>query len=264
MRSAATSRPRFIFPRAVMALILREMSTTYGRSPGGYIWALAEPVAGVVLLTLVFGLVTKSPPLGMNFPLYFASGILPFMMYQNTSTKVGAAIRYSKPLLSYPSVTYVDAIVARLILTILTEILIALILLTVIVVSYDVTLNVDYVDCVRGMALAVALGIGVGLVNCYLTSMFPIWQFIWAVLNRPLFLVSGVFFLLDKIPDRVLDLLLYNPVAHPIMLFRRGMYDTYDAVHVSELYVYIIALVLSTLGMLLLYRYHRMMMDEGA
>ena len=264
MRSASMSRPKFIFPRAVMALILREMSTTYGRSPGGYIWALAEPVAGIVLLTFVFSLVTQTPPLGMNFPLYFATGMLPFMMYQNTSVKVGAAIRYSKQLLSYPSVTYVDAIMARLVLSVLTEIMIGLILLTVIILIYGVKLNVDFIDCVRGMAMAAALGVGVGLVNCYLTSMFPIWQFIWAVVNRPLFIVSGVFFLLDQMPDHILELLLYNPVAHPIMMFRRGVYDTYDGVHASEIYVYLIALVLSTLGMLLLYRYHRMMMDEGA
>lgn len=264
MRSASVGRPRFIFPRAVMALILREMSTTYGRSPGGYIWALAEPVGGIVLLTAIFGLIARTPPLGMNFPLYFASGILPFMMYQSTSSKVGQAIRYSRQLLAYPSVTYIDAIVARLILGVLTEIMVGLILMTVIVIVYDVQLNVDFIACVQGMALAIALGIGVGLVNCYLMSMFPIWQFIWAVFNRPMFIISGVFFLLDGMPDAARDLLLLNPVAHPIMLFRRGIYDTYDAVHVSQLYVYMIALILSTLGMLLLYRYHRTMMDEGA
>ncbi|MEY8842032.1 ABC transporter permease [Cribrihabitans sp. XS_ASV171] len=264
MRSAATARQRFIFPRAVMALILREMSTTYGRSPGGYIWALAEPIGGIVLLTAIFGLITRSPPLGTNFPLYFATGVLPFMMYQTTSAKVGAAIHYSRQLLAYPSVTYVDAIIARLILNVLTQITVALILLFVIVILYGVRLNVDFITCARGMALAVALGVGVGLVNCYLMSMFPIWQFVWAVMNRPLFLISGIFFLVDRLPPQARDWLLYNPVAHPIMLFRRGIYDTYDAYYVSEVYVYMIALVLSALGMLLLYRYHRIMRDEGA
>jgi capsular polysaccharide transport system permease protein len=34
--------------RTIVALIMREMATSYGRSPGGYIWAIAEPVAGIV------------------------------------------------------------------------------------------------------------------------------------------------------------------------------------------------------------------------
>ncbi|WP_090271342.1 ABC transporter permease [Thalassovita taeanensis] len=247
-----------------MALVIREMSTTYGRSPGGYIWALAEPVGGIILMTAIFGLIARNPPLGTNFPLYFASGILPFMMYQTSANKVGTAIRYSKQLLAYPSVTYIDAIVARLVLTILTELTVALILLFVIVLAYGVHLNVNYTDCLRGVAMALCLGVGVGLVNCYLMSMFAIWQFIWSVANRPLFIISGVFFLLDPLPEKIRTLALYNPVAHPIMMVRRGLYDTYDAVYVSEIYVYMVSLVLGAIGMLLLHRYHRVIMDEGA
>ena len=40
--------------RTVVALMLREIATTYGRSPGGYVWALADPILGIALLTLVF------------------------------------------------------------------------------------------------------------------------------------------------------------------------------------------------------------------
>lgn len=32
--------------RTVMAMVLREMTATYGRTPGGYIWAIIEPVGG--------------------------------------------------------------------------------------------------------------------------------------------------------------------------------------------------------------------------
>ncbi|MDJ0823602.1 MAG: sugar ABC transporter permease, partial [Paracoccaceae bacterium] len=39
----AYRRRRFATARAVMALMLREMSTSFGRSPGGYLWAILEP-----------------------------------------------------------------------------------------------------------------------------------------------------------------------------------------------------------------------------
>ena len=41
--------PRFQMPRIVMALMLREMATTYGRSAGGYLWAILEPILGIAL-----------------------------------------------------------------------------------------------------------------------------------------------------------------------------------------------------------------------
>ncbi|OZO45790.1 sugar ABC transporter permease, partial [Pseudomonas fluorescens] len=153
MSADLTAKPRFVFLRSVFALMIREMATTYGRSPGGYIWAFAEPVGGTAMLTLVFAMVAHTPPLGDNFPLYFAAGILPFMMYQSTSAKIGAAIRYSKPLLAYPSVTYIDAIVARLLLTMLTEITIAIIMFGGIVLIYGLQLNIDFLTCVRAVAM---------------------------------------------------------------------------------------------------------------
>lgn len=260
----AIAKPRFIFFRSVIALMLREMSTTYGRSPGGYFWALAEPIGGIAVMTIIFNMITRNPAIGDNFPLFFASGMLPFLVYQTTAANVGGAIRYSRPLLAYPNVTYVDALVARFLLNALTQILICIVVFGGIIFIYDLSLVIDYGVCARAFILALVLGFGVGTVNCYLMSMFSVWQFIWAVLNRPLFVISGIFFLLDPLPETLRTPLLYNPLAHLIMLTRRGFYDTYEGVYVSETYVYFVALVLAALGMLLLHRFHRIILDEGA
>ncbi|WP_261398407.1 ABC transporter permease [Maritimibacter alkaliphilus] len=263
MSDRTVAKPRYLFFRSVLALMLREMSTTYGRSPGGYIWAFAEPIGGILVMTLVFSIIARSPALGTNFPLFFATGMLPFLLYNTTASNVSMAIRYSRPLLSYPGVTFVDAICARLLLNVLTQILIATILIGLIVLMYGLRLQIDFLVCLRAAFLCIALGFGIGLVNCYMMSMYPVWQFVWSVANRPFFLISGIFFLLDPLPVELRSALLWNPMAHPIMLLRRGIYDSYDAVYVDELYVYTIALILAALGMLLLYRFHRVILDEG-
>ncbi|WP_444870603.1 hypothetical protein ACTTAF_00895 [Rhodobacter capsulatus] len=43
---------------------------------------------------------------------------------------------------------------------------------------------------------------------------------------------------------------------------RKGIYDTYDAVYVSEAYVYGVSLLIGALGMLLLHRHHRKILSE--
>lgn len=263
MPSASIAKPRFVFFRSIIALMIREMTTTYGRSPGGYAWAFAEPVGGIAMLTLVFGMVARTPPLGHNFPIYFAGGILPFMMYQSTAGKVAGAIRYSKPLLAYPSVTYIDTIVARLLLNALTQVMVAVIMITMIVKIYGLQPHIDYLICANAVLMSFALGLGVGLVNCYLMSMIPIWQTVWSVVNRPLFMISGVFFLIDPLSERIRSILLLNPLAHAIMEMRRGIFDTYDAVYASPGFVFLVSLCLSAFGMLLLHRYHRVILDEG-
>ena len=68
--------------RAIGALVLREMATTFGRSPGGWLWAVAEPVAVIALLSFAFSLAFRSPSLGTSFPLFYATGYLPFLLFR--------------------------------------------------------------------------------------------------------------------------------------------------------------------------------------
>jgi len=259
----AMPRRQFALSRSVMALILREMSSTYGRSPGGYIWAILEPVAAIAIFSVAFGAMNFSPPLGESFALFFATGFLSLSLYQDLAIKVGGAIRYSGPLLAYPNVTYIDAIIGRVLLSFLTQAMIFFIIVTSAIQIGDLYLIIDYIAIARAFGMALALGIGIGLVNCFLMSMFPIWQFIWAVLNRPLFIISGVLFLVDDLPEAMRDIVMLNPVAHVVSMMRSGLYVTYDAVYVSEVYVYMVAGTLAVTGLILLHRYHRIILDEG-
>ncbi len=266
MQQAGTAKAhrkrRFAMARSVFALVLREMSTTYGRSPGGYIWAILEPVAAIALFSLAFSFMVRHPPLGRSFALFYASGFLPLAAYQALAANVGGAIRFSKPLLAYPTVTYIDAIVARVFLTMLTHTLVFIIVLTGALMLARDPASLDFVALLRMGAMILVLGTSVGVMNCFLMSMFPIWQFIWAVLNRPMFLVSGVLFLIDELPETIRDLLYLNPVAHIVAMARVAVYGTYDGVFISEPYVYGLSLVLAAMGMVLLHRFHRTILNE--
>lgn len=259
MTQSSTTQPakrRFASFRSIFALILREMSTTYGRSPGGYVWTIVEPVAGILLFSLILSYLVRSPPLGSSFLLFYATGILPFMLYQSVTSKVGTAIQFSRPLLAYPSVTYIDAILARLILEVVTQIIVGFLILAVIIIGTGEYVKLDFDRISLAVIMATALGAGIGLLNSFLTVMIPIWVTVWAVLNRPLFLISGIFFLVDPLPEPYRDALLLNPIIHVISEMRAGFYVSYDAVYVSPLYVFVFAIIPAVLGLIFLHRYH--------
>jgi capsular polysaccharide transport system permease protein len=243
--------------RTVVALMLREMATTYGRSPGGYIWALVEPIGGIAILTIIFSIFMHKPVLGTNFALFYATAYLPFMLYSGLATKLAQAIQYSKPLLSYPAVTYVDAIFARFLLNTLTHLVIFAIVIVGIHLIYGLRATLDMPSIILSLAMAAALGLGVGTMNCLLRSQFPMWDTIWSILNRPLFIISGVLFLLDSVPAQMRGWLWYNPLIQMTGEMRQGFYPTYHATYVSPAYVFGVALVTFAAGLLLLKRYHR-------
>lgn len=249
-------------PRAIMALILREMSTTYGRSPGGYVWAILEPAAGIALLTAIFSAGFRSPPLGTSFALFYAAGMLPFLMFTEISGKLGQTLAFSRALLAYPRVTFLDAILARLTLAFFTQIMVHFILIASILhfLSYSTVLDFWKISVAYLMTLALAAGIGT--LNSFLIMAYPLWQTAWAVTTRPLFLISGIFFTFESVPQPYSDYLWFNPLMHIVGLMRDGYYPFYHPNYVSVAYVMGLSGMFGLTGLFLLHRYHRDILDK--
>ncbi len=238
--------------RIVAALVLREMVTTYGRSPGGWLWALLEPIAAIALLAFAFSLVFRDPPLGRDFALFYATGFLPYMVFHDISGKVAGALRFSKPLFSFGRVRLFDAIIARAILNALTHAIIGVIVLTALIIlsQTDTALAPGQIASAYGLALALAVGCGV--LNCYLFAAFPAWERLWNIALRPLFIVSGVIFLLEDVPAAYQPYLLANPLFHVTGIMRAGVFPTYDPNYPSPVFVLAIAAFVLVIGLLLL------------
>ena len=243
--------------RAVIALMLREMNTTYGRSPGGYLWEILQPVAGIAVLSAVFSAGFRSPPIGTNFAIFYATGLLPFTVFITVSGKLAKALNFSKQLLAYPSITYIDAVLGRFILNILTQLLVTYIVLAGILLIYETRTTLELDRVALAYAMAAALSLGVGTMNCFLMSMFPIWQQVWSIFTRPLVIVSGVIFLYESTPAQFREYIWYNPLMHVTGEMRGAFFVSYEASYVSPLYVFLTSLVLFVVGLLFLRRYHR-------
>lgn len=253
---------RFAGLRAIVALMLREMATSYGRSPLGYLWAVLEPVAGIALLTAIFSSGFRSPPMGTNFAIFYASGLVPFIMYVDLSSKILASLSFSRNLLVYPRITLLDALLARFVLNGLTQLLVGYLLFSGILILFDTQTVLDLPKLGLAYVMAASLGLGIGTLNCFLVGVFPSWQRVWAIVNRPLFLISCIFFVFDSVPEPYRSILWYNPMIHVVGQSRSAFYPYYDAPYVSSLYVFSIALVCFLLGLLFLRRYANTILEQ--
>jgi len=257
MQNRARSNTRFGAFRAIVALMLREMTTTYGRSPGGYIWAVLAPVAAIAFLSFAFSAFFRTPPIGNSFAMFYATGIVPFMMFNDLQNKVSQSLMYSKQLLAYPKVTFLDALFARFLLNFMTQLLIAYIIFGGTMLLFEGVMKIEIMTILQGLLLAALLGLGVGTLNSFIYLRFPVWQQIWSVLSRPLFLISCTMLMFDAIPQPFRDGLWWNPLVHVTGLVRAGFYDGYDGYYISSLYVLLVILTSFALGLLVLRRHHR-------
>ena len=248
---------RFQNLRTILALVLREMSSTYGRSPGGYIWAVLEPLGMIVVLSFAFSFLLRAPSLGTSFVLFYATGLMPYRLYLEIHQVTSGAIRYSRALLVYPAVSFIDALLARFLLAFLTQLMIAYIILAGILVILDVRLVLDFQPILLSFAVAAILGFGVGSINCLLFDFFPIWKSLWTAATRPLLLFSAIIYIYEDTPRFVQDILWFNPLVHLTGLSRTGFYSYYEPDYISVAYVMMIALTSLFFGLILLRRHYR-------
>lgn len=248
--------------RTIMALMLREMGSTYGRSPGGYIWAILEPVGIVVVLATAFSLLIRTPSLGTSFILFYASGYLSYALYNDLSGKVQGSLRYSRSLLAYPGVTWLDAVLARFALNLITGVMVMCVVLTGILLTLDARTILDIGPILTAIAMAACVGFGVGAVNCVAVGLVPVWGQLWGIATRPLFLASGVLFIYEDMPPVVQDILWWNPLMHVTGVFRTGIYPTYHATYVSLPYVFGVGLTLTALGLIFLRAHYKRILEQ--
>ena len=253
--------PRLRDLRVIAALVIREMGSTYGTSAGGYLWAIVAPVGAIVLLSVCFSFLVHRPALGTSFVLFYATGYLPFDIYNQLALKISASLRYCRMLLVYPGLTWMHAFLARLVLNMLTSLMVFFVVIAGIILSVETRSVINLAPILTGLALASLLGLAVGMMNCLLMGLFPVWERVWPVITRPLFLLSGLMFLYEDMPRFVQNFLWWNPVLHVIALVRRGFYPTYHASFVSVSYVCGVSLVLLVLSLLLLRRYYQRVLE---
>lgn len=256
---------RFKGPRTVLALMLREMETSYGRSPGGYIWAILEPIGAIMLFTLVIalGLRLRSPSIGSNFALFYATGFLPYLLFMQTNNRVARSLRFSRQLLKYPRVTFIDAIIGRFLVYLITHLMVFYTLMTGIHVLFGLDVHLNVGAIALSITMAATLGLGFGCLNCFAMSFLPVWENIWTILTRPLLLLSTVIYTFEEVPWQYQDVVWYNPLIHIIGMMRRGFYPSYDARYVTPVYVFAIALTCLAFGLVMLYRWNKTLVNRG-
>lgn len=243
--------------RSVWALMLRELASRYGRTPGGYLWALLHPLGVIVMLAYAFSLLQKTPTLGTSFLLFKATGFLIVRYFTVLGAVSGHALSYSRSLLLYPRVAWIDAVLARFILNALVLTAVCALILGGIFAYDRVETFIDWPLVILACGLTAAMGFSLGLLNCYLFHRFEIWQQIWSILTTPLFLISGVIILYEDMPRAAQEVLWFNPLLHLTGLMRAAFYPVYRPDYISFIYIGLWCLVPLVIGMMLMHLFHR-------
>ena len=256
-------RPRFQAFRVISALMIREMTTRYGRSPGGYLWAIAEPVGMIALLSIAFSQFLRTPPLGSSFILFYSSGYLPFAFFMTINAFTSSAVSGNRPLMKYPMVSPMDTVLARAALQTLTMVVVTVVILAGLGFWLDEPITLSLFNLILAFLAAIILGLGGGMLNVVIFAFFPFYKNVWSIVTRPLFIVSGIFYTVESMPTTAQNILVFNPLVHISGESHKAFYPIYDGDFVFLAYPIGLGVFFMLLGGALMLR-HRTFIIENS
>ncbi|MCC5788790.1 MAG: ABC transporter permease [Opitutales bacterium] len=238
----------------VFGVFNRELANRFGRFSLGYIWAPLEPLLYITVLSVIRTQLASGPIAGIHPVVFFASGVLPFILFQIVQVTSLSCVESNTGLFNYQRVKPADIFAARFLLEVLIILTVALLLFPCLYFfGMEFVLN-DFLYLLVVSVLFLMFVAGLGLI-C--TVMGPFWNESKKILPnfiRPFFFISGIFFPLSDIPPEMRERLTWNPLLHALELFRHAAFEGYQvSPEVSLNFLFWSALLSLTTG-LVVYR----------
>jgi ABC-type polysaccharide/polyol phosphate export permease/Flp pilus assembly protein TadD len=224
--------------RVILALILRETRTRFGDSILGYGWALIEPILHITMLSLAFAVLMHGrPPIGTQFFLFYYTGLIPYHVFVHASSSMTYAVTSNGSLLQLPLVKTMDVIIARGLLELVTDLIVAVVILGGFLALGIGHLPNDFAGVAGALGVVWLLACGCGLVNAVTNAFCKSWDTIWNQVTRMLYFCSGIFYVPGMMPDWIRDILSWNPLLHGVDWFRSSFFVEYEPFWLDRTYL---------------------------
>jgi len=223
--------------RILEALMLRDIKTRFGGSEWGFLIAIGWPLSHVLILLMMNVGLGRIAPYGDSAALWIATGVVPFMAFNYMSRFIMLGIVLNRPLLFFPVVKITDILFARAIVEVLNAAVIILILF-VIFWAYDVDfMPIDLVQASLALLAMMLLGVGFGVINGIVAAAFPFWITASVLFQIVLWLLSGVLFVPDVLPEQIKAWLAYLPTLQGVEWMRSAYYEGYGSSILDKTYM---------------------------
>lgn len=235
--------------RAIFALAINRMRTRYLGSRAGYVWALVEPIAWVFVLKLAIqhsG--TDKPPLGDSFEVFFVTGVCLARMWRVIVSSVSAIVVGGRTT-RLPGLIRLDLCYAQWALETVTAGLVIIIALAILALFGFHAAPGDLLHCVIAFFAMALFGLAFALTLAVVLVIAPGFQHFSGLLLLLMFVTSGFAFLVDRMPIRTREIVLWNPLVHFIEWFREGFFEGYQCRSLDLSYVFTLAAICLVIGL---------------
>ncbi|MFI4890470.1 MAG: ABC transporter permease, partial [Steroidobacterales bacterium] len=224
--------------RVLHALFLRELITRFGRDNLGVLWLVGEPMLftlGVTTLWSIAGLAHGG--VGIPIVAFAVTGYSSVLMWRNSATHCTHAIEVNRPLLFHRSVLAIDVCLAVIALEVIGATGSFIFLGIFFTYIGWMPMPQDMALVLGGWLMLAWFGSSLALLIGAACTFSDLVHRLWNPVSYILFPMSGAAFMVEWMPKKLQDAVLYLPMVHGTELLRHGYFGNVVKTHENVPYM---------------------------
>lgn len=210
--------------RVIGALMLRELSTRFGRENIGFLWIMGEPLLFAVLVGLLWRAMKGPTEYGIDILAFVVSGYIPLVMFRSTINRAVNSLNVNGSLMYHRQVKIVDIILVRFLIELIGHMMAYLFIALALGAFGFFPCPHDVGFMMLGWAYYALFTFSVALVVAPLSEMSEVLEKIIPVTTYLMVPFSGAFFLVSTLYADAANVVLYSPPVHGMEMMRYGIF----------------------------------------
>jgi len=210
--------------RVIGALMIRELTTRFGRENIGFLWLMVEPLLFAVLVGVVWRFMKGPTEHGVNIIAFVVSGYVPLTMFRNSVTRSVGLFTANGSLMYHRQIKILDFILVRCLIEVIGAMM-AYVFIAVVLINlgfFPIPANMGFL--LLGWLMYALFTFSLCLILAPLSETSEVLEKIMPVTTYLMIPFSGTFNMVSWLTPNLRDAMLWSPPVSAMEMMRYGLF----------------------------------------
>jgi capsular polysaccharide transport system permease protein len=213
--------------RIIGALLLREVSTRYGRDNIGFLWLILEPMIFAFAVSILWSFIRTPYENGIAIVPFVITGYLPLILVRQTINYSADGVRANNGLLYHRQITPLHIFISRYLIEFIGVSAAFVVTVAILNVLGFMGWPENFVLVFKGWFILSLLAFGLAMIVGALASLFEFISRIVTIVTYIYIPFSGSFLMVYNAAPSFRSAILFLPFVHCSEMMRRGYFGDF-------------------------------------
>ena len=210
--------------RVIGALMLRELTTRFGRENIGFLWVMAEPLLFAVLVGVMWRVMKGPLEHGVDIVAFVITGYIPLVFFRMSISRAVMAFTANSSFLYHQQIKILDLILVRLFVEMIGHMMAYLFIAIILIALGYFPFPYDIGFVVLGWLYYSIFTFSITMIVAPLSELSEFLEKIVPVTTYLMIPFSGAFYLVGLLHPAAANVVLYSPPVHGMEMMRYGVF----------------------------------------